>query len=164
MILITGGSGYIGSHALAELLKIGEDLVVLDNFTNSSEIAIKNVSKISNKNFNFILGDIGDEKLLNQIFSEFKISTVFHFAGLKSISESISSPLQYYLNNVSSTIKLLKIMEKYKIYEFIFSSSATVYDSENEVPWKETDSTKQFKHPYAENKIIIERLLKKISI
>ena len=101
MILITGGSGYIGSHALAELLKIGEDVVVLDNFTNSSEIAIENVSKISNKNFNFILGDIGDEKLLNQIFSEFEINTVFHFAGLKSITESIRSPLQCYLTNVS---------------------------------------------------------------
>lgn len=164
MILVTGGCGYIGSHAAVELLKLGENIVILDNLSNSSEISIKNISKISNKKFKFIKGDLKDKNLLNKIFREFEISTVFHFSGLKSISESIVNPLEYYLNNVSSTIELLKVMEKYKVFEFIFSSSATVYDSENDVPWKETHSTKQFKHPYAENKLIIERLLRQISV
>ena len=164
MILITGGSGYIGSHAAVELLRLGENIIILDNLSNSSEISIKNIRKISNKEFKFIKGDLKDTNLLNKIFREFKISTVFHFSGLKSISESIVNPIDYYLNNVSATIELLKVMEKYKVYELIFSSSATVYDSENEVPWKETYSTQKYKQPYAENKIIIENLLKQLSI
>lgn len=163
MILITGGSGYVGSHAVAELLRLNNQVVVLDNLSNSSEIAIKNLRKISDKSFDFIKADLNDEKTLFEIFSKFKITTVFHFAGLKSISESINNPSKYYYNNVVSTIKLLEVMNKFGVYEFIFSSSATVYDSCNKIPWKETDSIAQFKHPYSENKIVIERFLKNLS-
>ena len=164
MILITGGCGYIGSHIASELLNQGESLIILDNLSNSPKYTIERIKQISNeKKLIFIKGDLNDADLIINIFKKYKITGVYHLAGLKSVSESIEEPLKYYLNNVSGTVKLLNTMERFKVYKLIFSSSATVYDSDNKIPWNEISSTIQEKHPYAQSKIIIENLLRKIA-
>ena len=162
MILITGGCGYVGSHAVARLLELNQDIVVLDNLSNSSKSVIKQINKISDKKFKFIHGDLNDRTLLISLFKDNKIDTVLHFAGVKSVSESIKFPTKYYLNNVAGTINLLKVMEQNHVFKLIFSSSATVYDPENQIPWKEEFSTDKLKHPYADSKIMIENILKSI--
>ena len=141
-ILATGGTGYIGSHTCLELLKKGYKVIILDSLVNSSEKVISKINSLFNdKNINnnltFIKGDINDEKLLDHIFNLAKekyepISCIMHFAGLKSVSESFSNPLQYWHNNVGGSIILFKIMEKYECRTVIFSSSATIYQISEE--------------------------------
>jgi UDP-glucose 4-epimerase len=126
-ILITGGAGYIGSHAVIQLLNSGYEVVILDNLSNSSVKVIDRISEISNRQVVFLKGDIQDEKILSEIFTDHKIDSVFHFAGLKSVSESEREPEKYELNNVVGSSILINIMLKYKIYKLVFSSSATVY-------------------------------------
>ena len=162
MILVTGGCGYVGSHAVVKLISIGYDVVILDNFSNSKKIIFDCMSKISDRKIYFIKGDIRDKTLLKKIFTSYKIDCVFHFAGSKSISESIKNPIKYYSNNVSGSISLFETMEEFKVFNLIFSSSATIYNHDNALPWNETDETNYFKHPYAESKIIIEGLLKNL--
>jgi len=126
-ILVTGGAGYIGSHTAIQLLKSGYEVVILDNLSNSSVKVIDRINEISNRQVVFLKGDIQDEKILSEIFTDHKIDSVFHFAGLKSVSESEREPEKYELNNVVGSSILINIMLKHQIYKLVFSSSATVY-------------------------------------
>ena len=158
-IFITGGAGYIGSHVVYELLKLNSELVVYDNFSNSS---IKSLNRISNhlgKDIKIIDGDILDLTLLEETIYKYNINSVMHFAGLKSVNESINFPLTYYENNVTGTINLLKTMKKLNINELIFSSSATVYGEPKSVPIFETDPLGKPTNPYGASKLIIENLI-----
>ena len=125
-ILITGGAGYIGSHTLIELDKAGYEFVVYDNLSNSSKESIKRVEKIVNKTISFEQGDIRDKESLRKVFTEYKIDSVIHFAGLKAVGESVAKPIEYYDNNVSGTLKLLEVMKEFNCKKIVFSSSATV--------------------------------------
>ncbi len=162
MILVTGGCGFVGSHAVVELISIGYDVVILDNFSNSKKIIIDCMSKISDRKIYYIKGDIRDKTLLKKIFTSYKIDGVFHFAGSKSISESINNPISYYSNNVSGSINLFETMEEFQVFNLIFSSSATIYNHDSALPWNETAESNYFKHPYAESKIVVEGLLKNL--
>ena len=160
-ILVTGGAGYIGSHTLVELANEEFDFIVLDNLSNSNKVAIKRVEQIINKKIKFFEGDIRDKKLLNNIFKNYKIDSVIHFAGLKAVGESVKKPLEYYDNNVGGTINLLEIMDKYNCKKIVFSSSATVYGNPKEVPITEEAQTGiGITNPYGRTKYFIEEILK----
>ncbi len=135
MILVTGGLGYIGSHTVVELLSRGYEVIILDNFSNSHPGVGSKIQTISGVKPLIFEGDIRDVRLLNKIFSDNKISGVIHFAGLKSVSESIRNPLEYYSNNVAGTLNLIECVLRYRINNFIFSSSATVYGSPEKSHW-----------------------------
>ena len=122
-ILITGGTGYIGSHTAVELLNNNEKIIVLDNFCNSSPEVVDKIKSITKKDFKFYEADILDEEKLEEIFKNNKIESVIHFAGLKAVGESVQKPLEYYYNNISGTLNLLKVMRKYNCKNIVFSSS-----------------------------------------
>jgi UDP-glucose 4-epimerase len=171
-VLVTGGAGYIGSHVCLELLENNFKLVVIDNLRNSSSVALKRVSKLTNKSFSenskkdadliFFKSDINDENVLKSIFNDFNISVVMHFAGLKAVNESIKYPLDYYLNNVVGSITLFKTMAKARVKKIVFSSSATVYGSPKEMPITENFPTGNTLNPYGQTKYVIEDILKDI--
>ena len=133
-ILITGGAGYIGSHIAVGLLDKNYKVIVYDNLTNSSKISVQRVEEITGKNITFYEADILDEKKLSEVFKKEKIDVVIHCAALKSVGESVKKPLEYYHNNITGTLSLLKIMRKYSCKNIIFSSSATVYGDPESVP------------------------------
>lgn len=172
-ILITGGAGYVGSHTSLRLLEKGYKIIILDSYVNSSNKSIKAIKKIliqSNNYFEnkltFIEGDVKDLDLLDNIFKRARdnneeINSVIHFAGLKSVEESINSPLKYWETNVCGTISLLKIMEKYSCFNIIFSSSATIYDKSHNSKIKEEYKIKPI-NPYGNTKAVIENLLNDI--
>jgi UDP-glucose 4-epimerase len=162
-ILVTGGAGYIGSHACVELLDAGFKVVVVDNLANSSQEALKRVEKISGKELKFYKADILEEKLLDKVFTDNKIDAVMHFAGLKAVGESVEKPLEYYHNNVSGTLTLLEVMEKHGIKKIIFSSSATVYGEPATTPVKENFPTSAT-NPYGRTKLFIEEILKDLYV
>ena len=167
MILVTGGAGYIGSHALIELSKSNYEFIVYDNLCNSSSESLKRVSNIINKNVIFEKGDIRDKKRLQKVFEKYDINSVIHFAGLKAVGESVEQPLKYYDNNVNGTLVLLEIMKKYKCKKIVFSSSATVYnekDTKNYTPLKESDPTGNTTNPYGTSKYMIERILNDLCV
>tara|TARA_B100001029_G_C15057621_1_gene455670 strand:- start:2140 stop:3147 length:1008 start_codon:yes stop_codon:yes gene_type:complete len=164
MILITGGCGYLGSHFIVKLVEEGQDIISIDNFSNSSPDIIEKVNQITNKNNKFIEGDLRDIDFLEKLFLENKISSVIHFAGLKSISESIQRPLEYYSSNISGSIILLNAMKKAQINKIIFSSSATVYGENHKLPWNENLDLRIPNHPYAQSKLIVEEILRNISL
>ena len=163
MILVTGGCGYIGSHFVIKLLEKEKEVLVIDNFSNSSREIIKKMNQIKNISNIFIEGDIRDKNLLEKIFSENKIGTVAHFAGLKSIVESIERPIAYYSSNVFGSICLFDSMKKANINNLIFSSSATVYGNNYALPWNENLHLGIPKNPYAKSKLFVENILKDIS-
>jgi UDP-glucose 4-epimerase len=158
-ILLTGGCGYIGSHALLQLLKKGHEVVVFDNLSNSSIESIKRVGEITNTNIIFFNGDIRNLKDLNDVFSKNKFDAVMHFAGLKSISDSIIKPDLYFHNNVEGSKNLISVMKLFKVYKIIFSSSATVYGDPISLPINEMSKIQKPKNPYGESKLIIENFL-----
>lgn len=175
-ILITGAAGYIGSHICVELLNRDDQVVLIDNLSNSKIDSLNKVSDITNKELTiadhnskflqyrkkdmvFIEGDIRDSGLLNSVFSSFSISAVIHLAGYKSVSDSLFNPLNYYDNNLITTIKLLREMKKAKISNFIFSSSASVYGSSEVLPIKEDFHTNGGTSPYGQTKFFIEKIL-----
>ena len=160
-ILITGGAGYIGSHAAVEFIKAGYDIVVLDNLLNSHIQSIERVKQLVKKDFPFYKIDLLDADALEQLFSKYEIDAVVHFAGLKAVGESISIPLKYYDNNVAGTIRLCKIMAKHQVKKLVFSSSATVYGRPNRVPINETFPLSAI-NPYGRSKLIIEDILRDI--
>ncbi|ARB84272.1 MULTISPECIES: UDP-glucose 4-epimerase GalE [Yersinia] len=162
-ILVTGGAGYIGSHTVIKLLEDGYKVIVLDNLSNSSKKAIEMVERITNNKIDFIIGDILDTNILNDIFRKNKVESVIHFAGLKSVSESINKPIKYYKNNISGTLNLINAMLKAEVYNFIFSSSATVYGLPEKKPLTEDCRTGGTTNPYGESKLIVEEMLKSIS-
>jgi len=166
-ILITGGAGYIGSHTLIELHNAGYDFIVYDNLSNSSQEALKRVSKIISKEIVFEEGDIRDSDTLMKIFEKYNIDSVIHFAGLKSVGESVENPLSYYDNNVVGTLKLLEVMQKFGCKKMVFSSSATVYnevDAKNYIPLTESNPTGNTTNPYGTSKYMIEQILNDLFI
>ena len=160
-ILITGGAGYIGSHAAVEFIKAGYDIVVIDNLVNSHIQSIERVKQLVNKDFPFYKIDLLDADALEQVFSKHEIDAVVHFAGLKAVGESISIPLRYYDNNVAGTIRLCEIMAKHQVKKLVFSSSATVYGIPNRVPINETFPLSAI-NPYGRSKLMIEDILRDI--
>ncbi|MGW8114329.1 UDP-glucose 4-epimerase GalE [Caproicibacterium sp. NSD3] len=163
-VLVTGGAGFIGSHTCVELLENGYSIVVMDNFVNSSMDAVKAIHKITGKDFPFYECDMLDEGAFEKIFAENHIDAVIHFAGLKAVGESVSKPLEYYHNNLTGTLILLKLMRKYHVKQFVFSSSATVYGSENPVPFKEDMKIGGTTNPYGTTKVMIEQILQDVCV
>ena len=161
-ILVTGGAGYIGSHTCLALLEAGHTVIVADNLCNSSIETIDKVKQIANKDIAFYQVDVAVEADVDSIFDNHTIDGIIHFAGLKSIGESVEKPLAYYYNNLLSTMVLAKACKKYGIKRFVFSSSATVY-GENEVPFIETMKLLPTTNPYGETKVMCERILTDIA-
>ena len=162
-ILVTGGAGYIGSHTCIALHEAGYDIVVYDNLSNSSREAINRVSILIGKPIEFIKGDIRDTEMLRQVFSSNYFFGVIHFAGLKSVGESVSKPLLYYNNNISGTINLLEVMAEYDIKNIVFSSSATVYGDPEKLPIDES-SPRSCTNPYGQSKLAVEYILEDLAI
>lgn len=161
-ILVTGGTGYIGSHTVIELLNSGYEVVIIDNFSNSDSSVLDKLSMITDKKFTFYEGDACDKKFLEDVFSKEKIDAVIHFAGYKAVGESVEKPLMYYRNNIDSTLSLLEVMEKNNVYNFVFSSSATVYGKPHVLPIKESFPLSAT-NPYGYTKLMIEQILKDLS-
>ena len=157
-ILVTGGAGYIGSHTVVELLENDEDLVIVDNFSNSSPDVLDKIKEITNKNFKFYEVDLLDKENLENVFKENKIESVIHFAGLKAVGESVEKPVEYYTNNITGTLVLLELMKKYDCKKIVFSSSATVYGNPKTLPIKE-DFPLSTTNPYGSTKLMIEQIL-----
>jgi UDP-glucose 4-epimerase len=158
-ILVTGGAGYIGSHACVELLRSGYEIVVVDNLSNSSQISLNRVKKISSKNFPFYNTDLRNKNRIEKIFRDHQITSVMHFAGFKNVNESISEPIKYFDNNIGGTLKLLEVMKQNNCKEIIFSSSASVYGKAEKVPVNENCKLLPI-NPYGQSKLIIENILK----
>lgn len=158
-ILITGGAGYIGSHIAVELLDKNYKVIVYDNLTNSSKISVQRVEEITGKNITFYEADILDEKKLSEVFKKEKIDVVIHCAALKSVGESVKKPLEYYHNNITGTLSLLKIMKKYSCKNIIFSSSATVYGDPESVPITEDFPKGTCTNPYGWTKSMMEQIM-----
>ena len=158
-ILVTGGAGYIGSHACIELLNAGYEVVVVDNLSNSKEESIKRIREIAGKSVKFYKADLLDREALENIFNEQHIDSVMHFAGLKAVGESVSIPLKYYYNNITGTLILCEIMKKYGVKNLVFSSSATVYGDPHMVPISE-DFPLSATNPYGRTKLMIEEILR----
>ncbi len=158
MILVTGGAGYIGSHTCLELLKAGYELVVLDNFSNSKPESLRRVEKITDKSIKLIEGDVRNRDLLRDIFSTNTIDGVIHFAGLKSVGESVEKPLVYYDNNVSGSIILTEVMAEFDVRVLVFSSSATVYGNPENLPISENSPVGQTTNPYGGSKLMVEQI------
>jgi len=157
-ILVTGGAGYIGSHTCVELLNAGYDIVVADNFSNSDMAAIDGVRAITGKDFPFYQVDLRDGAALDQIFADYQIDCIIHFAGKKAVGESVAMPAAYYDNNLNSTLKLCEAMERHGVAKLIFSSSATVYRGDNPMPLTE-DAALGPINPYGWSKFMCEQIL-----
>ena len=157
-ILVTGGAGYIGSHTCVELLDSGHSVIIVDNLCNSKDETIDNIKQITNKDIIFYQIDVTHEEEVSSIFLRHQIDGVIHFAGLKAVGESVEKPLQYYYNNIVSTMIIAKCCIKYGVNKFVFSSSATVY-GENKVPFVETMDLLPTTNPYGETKAMSERIL-----
>ena len=158
-VLVTGGAGYIGSHTCVELLNCGHVVVVIDNLCNSNPKSLERVQKITGKEVIFYAGDVRDEALLRRIFTAHSIDCVIHFAGLKAVGESVAQPWRYYDNNLNSTLVLTKVMEAVGVKKLIFSSSATVYTADNEMPLQEDSRTGGCTNPYGWTKYMTEKIL-----
>ena len=158
-ILITGCAGYIGSHTSVELLNKGYEVVGLDNFSNSKKETLDRIKKITNKKIIFYEGNMLDEELLNRIFKENNIDAVIDFAAYKAVGDSVKRPVDYYVNNVSSVLTLLKVMKENNVKTIVFSSSATVYGLPKELPIKETAETGGTTNPYGTSKLFVEKIL-----
>jgi len=157
-ILVAGGAGYIGSHTCLVLLEAGHQVIVADNLVNSKIESLQRVERLTGKNIKFYLADVTDEQAMAEIFSTNKIDGIIHFAGLKAVGESVEQPLRYYHNNVVSTMVLAKMMERYEVKKFVFSSSATVY-GDNEIPFVETMQLLPTTNPYGQTKVMSEQIL-----
>jgi len=157
-ILVTGGAGYIGSHTCIELLEAGYEIIVVDNLMNSKEESLKRVQEISAKSLTFYKVDLIDKNALENVFKQHKIDSVIHFAGLKAVGESVSIPLHYYHNNITGTLVLCEVMQKFGVKDLVFSSSATVYGDPHTVPIKE-DFPLSATNPYGRTKLMIEEIL-----
>jgi len=163
-ILVTGGAGYIGSHTCVELLNSGHEVVVLDNLCNSSEESLNRVQQLTGKTLVFVEGDIRDAQVLDQVFQQYPIDAVIHFAGLKAVGESQQIPLTYFDNNIAGSISLVRAMERAEVFNLVFSSSATVYDEANISPLNEEMPTGMPSNNYGYTKLIVEQLLQKLSV
>ncbi|MCI1983616.1 MAG: UDP-glucose 4-epimerase GalE [Bifidobacteriaceae bacterium] len=163
-ILVTGGAGYIGTHTDIELLNRGYDVITIDNYTNSSPEALNRVEKITGKSVKRYDGDVRDKELLEEIFAHNSIDWVIHFAGLKSVGESVAKPIEYYDNNLSSTLVLLDIMRNHNVKKIVFSSSATVYGAPQELPLTEESPIGGTTNPYGTSKLFQEHILRDVYV
>jgi len=157
-ILVTGGAGYIGSHTVVELLKVSDDIIIVDNLSNANILVLDRIQTITGKAVKFIRADICDKPAMQKIFSENSIESVIHFAGLKAVGESNDIPLTYYHNNVAGTVTLLQVMAEHGVKKLVFSSSATVYGENNQSPLNETMPTSAT-NPYGQTKLMVEHIL-----
>ena len=162
-ILVTGGAGYIGSHTCVELLQAGYQPVVIDDLSNASEKSLERVEQITGKSVPFYRGNVRDEALLERIFSEHDIGCAIHFAGYKAVGESVAKPLEYYENNLGATMTLCRVMSRRGVKKLIFSSSATVYSGENEMPLREDSKTGNCTNPYGWTKYMGEQILRDVA-
>lgn len=168
-VLLTGGTGFIGSHCAVELLQQGYNIIILDNYSNSSEIVINKITEIVGDKANNMINyqiDIRDKNLLNLLFLNYEISVVIHFAAYKAVKESIDNPLKYYNNNLMSLIILLECMEEHNVNKIIFSSSATVYGSPSleDLPLSENSKLKEPLNPYGKTKLYCENIIKDVVV
>ncbi|MDX2776421.1 UDP-glucose 4-epimerase GalE [Streptomyces caniscabiei] len=160
-ILVTGGAGYIGSHTLIELIASGHTPIVVDNLSNSSQEALRRVEKITSQTIPFHKFDLRDKEKLDQLFTDNSFDAVVHFAGLKAVGESVAKPLEYYGNNIDSTLVLLDVMKNHGVKKIIFSSSATVYGTPEELPLHETSRIGVgITNPYGQTKFMLEQILR----
>ena len=162
-ILVTGGAGYIGSHTVVELMNAGKEVVVLDNLCNSSPKSLDRVKQITGKNVKFYQGDVMDPLLLQKIFNENQITSVIHFAGLKAVGESVQKPTEYYMNNITGSLVLIQEMRKASVWNFVFSSSATVYGDPEIIPITENCQVGGTTNPYGTSKLMVEQILTDIA-
>jgi UDP-glucose 4-epimerase len=160
-ILVTGGAGYIGSHACLELLQAGYEVVVVDNLINSKEESLRRVQELTGRKLTFHKVDLLDKEALRQVFAHSTFEAVIHFAGLKAVGESVLVPLRYYHNNLTGTITLCEVMQEYKVKNIVFSSSATVYGDPQQVPINE-EAALAPTSPYGRTKWMIEEILKDV--
>ncbi len=158
-VLVTGGAGYIGSHTCVELLEKGHSVIVVDNLCNANPESLNRVKEITGKDLAFYQADVRDEQALTAIFSNHRIDCVIHFAGLKAVGESVAQPWRYYDNNLNSTLVLTKVMKAFGVGNLIFSSSATVYTADNEMPLNEESRTGNCTNPYGWTKYMTEQIL-----
>ena len=163
-ILVTGGAGFIGSHTLVELLNSGHDVIVIDNLSNASKISLERVKEITGKDVLFYEADIRDRAVLDRIFAEHPIDAVIHFAGLKAVGESVAKPIEYYDNNLVGTLVLLEAMRDHGVKKLIFSSSATVYGTPEQLPLTETCKVGGTTNPYGTSKYFQERMLEDVCV
>ena len=163
-VLVTGGAGFIGSHTSVELLNAGYDIIILDNFVNSKPESLKRIKELTGKDFKFYQADIRDEEAMTKVFADNKIDAVIHFAGLKSVPQSVKEPLNYYDNNIAGTVCLCRVMDKAGCKKLVFSSSATVYGSKNPSPLREDMPTGGTTNPYGTTKYFIEQILQDLCI
>jgi len=161
-VLVTGGAGYIGTHTLIELLTTDQEVIVVDNLSNSNEVALERVQSISGKTLTFYHGDVRDSELLDSIFEKHNIDSVIHFAGLKAVGESVAKPLKYYDNNVSGTVVLCEAMAKANVKNLVFSSSATVYGDPASLPIDE-GFPRSATNPYGQSKLMVEHVLEDLA-
>ena len=163
-VLVTGGTGYIGSHTVVELIESGYEPIIIDNLSNSKVEVLDKLEEITGKRVKFYQNDVCDIDALNKIFDENKIEAVIHFAGYKAVGESVKFPLMYYMNNLNSTMNLLKVMDEHNCKKFVFSSSATVYGDPEELPITEECKTGGTTNPYGDTKYMIEMMLKSLHV
>jgi len=157
-ILVTGGTGYIGSHTVVELLGLGYEIVIVDNLSNSSTLVLDRIKAITGKDVTFIQADICDRRAMHAVFQQHKVDSVIHFAGLKAVGESNDIPLNYYQNNVAGSVTLFQVMAENKVKNLVFSSSATVYGENNSSPLDESMPTSAT-NPYGQTKLMVENIL-----
>ncbi|MBQ5327937.1 MAG: UDP-glucose 4-epimerase GalE [Oscillospiraceae bacterium] len=158
-VLVTGGAGYIGSHTAVELIEAGYETVIVDDLSNAKEDVIDRIEAITGKRPVFYKEDCKDKEAMRKIFSENKIDAIIHFAAYKAVGESVQKPLEYYRNNLDSTLTLMEVMEEFGCKKFVFSSSATVYGPNNPYPYKEEMKAIESTSPYGWTKVMIERIL-----
>ncbi len=163
-ILLAGGAGYIGSHTAVELLKMGHEVIIADDYSNSSSEVINRIKQITCKNVNVYKIDVKDKVAVSKVFAENKIDCVIHFAGLKAVGESIQQPIRYYRNNVDTTLTLLECMQEANVKNIVFSSSATVYGEENAMPNVEIMKRGNCTNPYGWTKYMIEQILEDVAV
>ena len=161
-ILVTGGAGYIGSHTVVELINAGHTPIIIDNFANSEQWIIDRIEQITNTKPKIYIANCMDNTVLEEIFSTEEIDGVIHFVALKAVGESVQKPLEYYYNNINSLLNVLKMMQKYKVENIVFSSSATVYGEPDDNPLTENSPRKQATNPYGNTKMIAEDILKDV--
>lgn len=162
-ILVTGGAGYIGSHTVLELLNQGDEVIVVDNLSNSSSESLKRVAEITGKEAVFYQGDILDKAFLDSVFAKHSIEQVIHFAGLKAVGESVQKPIEYYQNNVQGTLNLLDAMRDAGVFKLVFSSSATVYGDPASLPIREDFPVGGTTNPYGTSKLMVEMVLQDVA-
>ena len=162
-VLVTGGTGYIGSHTIVELVSHGYDVIAVDDFSNSKPIVLDKLKEITGKEIKFYEINVCDKEKLRKVFKENEIDAVIHFAGYKAVGESVAKPLMYYRNNLDSTITLLEVMEEYNVKKIVFSSSATVYGDPEILPIPETAKLSTT-NPYGSTKLYIEGILKDVYV